>query len=543
MKDVENILILGAGLMQKPAILAAKKLGCRAVVVDGNPKAACVSLADDFYPVDLKDRKSLIELALKLKSCGGLKAVFTAGTDFSASVAAVAEKCGLPGHSLAAAENASDKTKMRSCFESYSVPSPEFKKLKSLDFADFSSEEKYTFPLVVKPVDNMGGRGCRMVRSKDELDFAAASAIRHSRSETAILEAYMDGPEYSIDSILYDGKLFITGFADRHIKYPPYFIEVGHTMPTESDRKKYCQLVSAFALGIKSLGLTRGAAKADIKFTEKGPMIGEIAARLSGGYMSGWTYPYASDCPLTEQALAVSCGFSADYLENHKIPLEFIPPADMKNAEQPFELYDVPCLRTSAERAWISIPGVIKSVEGLDEAAKVEYVKDVLPRVGAGACVNFPRNNVEKCGNIITAAPTRVQAVEAAQEAIRKITVTLMPNNPETDAFLAGFSESSEKGFPPSAYQLDEKAYAELEKFRSELTVIPADAPVKPLMPDFLNKVALSDAVDWNYCTIEQTLDRFDRLCPKHKKMDSYVFWKALIRGGIQGVLYVAAIE
>ena len=52
MKDVESILILGAGLMQKPAILAAKKLGCRAVVVDGNPKAACVSLADDFYPVD-----------------------------------------------------------------------------------------------------------------------------------------------------------------------------------------------------------------------------------------------------------------------------------------------------------------------------------------------------------------------------------------------------------------------------------------------------------------------------------------------------------
>ena len=60
---MKKIMILGAGLMQKPAILAAKELGFESVVVDGNPKAVSVPLADRFEPIDLKDRESLLRLA------------------------------------------------------------------------------------------------------------------------------------------------------------------------------------------------------------------------------------------------------------------------------------------------------------------------------------------------------------------------------------------------------------------------------------------------------------------------------------------------
>ena len=34
---MKHILILGAGLMQKPAIDSAHELGCHVTVVDGNP--------------------------------------------------------------------------------------------------------------------------------------------------------------------------------------------------------------------------------------------------------------------------------------------------------------------------------------------------------------------------------------------------------------------------------------------------------------------------------------------------------------------------
>ena len=52
MNKSENILILGAGLMQKPAILAGKNLGLNVVVIDANPNAVCVPLADRFEKID-----------------------------------------------------------------------------------------------------------------------------------------------------------------------------------------------------------------------------------------------------------------------------------------------------------------------------------------------------------------------------------------------------------------------------------------------------------------------------------------------------------
>ena len=58
-----TLLVLGAGLMQRPAIEAARSLDCQVVVVDGNHQALCVPLADQFFPLDLKDKEGIKELA------------------------------------------------------------------------------------------------------------------------------------------------------------------------------------------------------------------------------------------------------------------------------------------------------------------------------------------------------------------------------------------------------------------------------------------------------------------------------------------------
>ena len=73
----KNILILGASLLQKPAILSAKELGCKVFVVDANPKALCVSLADVFEQIDLKDEEKLLFYAKQIQKTEGLSGVFT----------------------------------------------------------------------------------------------------------------------------------------------------------------------------------------------------------------------------------------------------------------------------------------------------------------------------------------------------------------------------------------------------------------------------------------------------------------------------------
>jgi hypothetical protein len=69
-------------------------------------------------------------------------------------------------------------------------------------------------------------------QSSSELAAAWKDAVSHSRSGRAILEEYLDGPEFSLDAIVHSGTITIRGIADRHIHFEPYFIEMGHTMPT-----------------------------------------------------------------------------------------------------------------------------------------------------------------------------------------------------------------------------------------------------------------------------------------------------------------------
>lgn len=465
----KRVFMLGAGFMQGVAIRAARALGCTVVAADGNPSAVCAAEADEFVCIDLKDTARLIDYARYLQQNGGLDAVFTAATDFSAAVAAIAAACGLRGHTLKAALNATDKVRMRECFRKAGVPSPAFIELTAADLAapadrlEARGNVRYSdlgaatadtlerrlgelagrFPLVVKPVDNMGARGCSLVKNLSELRKAAATALQYSRSGRAIVEEYIEGSEFSIEGLIFGGRLYITALADRHIFFPPYFIEMGHTIPSDCTQDIADEVMSVFERGVHALGLTDGAVKGDILVRNGKAFVGEIAARLSGGYMSGWTVPYSCGLDITAAALTLALGGSPRL---HTCGKDFFVVPLKQN-----------CPFVSAERAWISIPGQVASVSGLEAARAAPFVKDVFPRAGAGDTVVFPQNNVEKCGNVLSAAPSRREAVQASEVACRKIVLRLRPHVAETDAFLAELHSPAEQQiFPPNFLQFTE---------------------------------------------------------------------------------------
>ncbi|MDR2071151.1 MAG: ATP-grasp domain-containing protein [Treponema sp.] len=520
------LIILGAGVMQGPSITLAREMGLETLAVDGDPHAPWASKADRFEHIDLKDKEGIEALAQRLQKEGRLGGVMTAGTDFSATVAWVAQRLGLPGIPYEAALNASDKERMRRCFHAAGIPAPQFVVLQAPPGGDFSLP--FSFPAVVKPVDNMGGRGCRRVDSREDLEAAVPGALRFSRSGRVIVEEYLDGPEFSVDALVYQGKITICGLADRHIFFPPYFIEMGHTMPAALDPASADTLLGAFKDGVRALGLAGGdsfgAAKGDLKLTSQGPRIGEIAARLSGGYMSGWTYPYASGVEVTRGAIMAALG---------QVPRNLAPARSW----------------TSAERAFISIPGTVRSFHGLEEARSMPHIKDLFLRVQPGSRVAFPENNVSKCGNVISAAAVRETAVNAADAAIRGIRIRLEAPDAETDAFLGLIPGAApeEKGFPPDAFSLPPGLAAMLEALPESVPLPAQDAaglPGPSLVP--FPAFAESGLRDYQGRTVEESLTAVRELSgfllPPNANPGvpcaGRGFWAALIRGGYQGALY-----
>ena len=532
----KRILILGAGVMQGPAIRSAKAMGLETVVIDGDPNAAMAYEADRFEVIDLKDTAKILAFAKILQTEDRLDGVMTAGTDFSASVAFAAEHLGLPGIPYETSLDASDKERMRKRFREAGLPSPAFTiftKDTIKDTSDILQNEPFTYPVVVKPVDNMGARGCRRVDNNMDLGAAVAAAISFSRSERAIVEEYMEGPEFSVDAIVFQGEVTICGLADRHIFFPPYFIEMGHTMPTNFPVKDQEAILEVFIRGIKALGIENGAAKGDIKLTSRGPMIGEIAARLSGGYMSGWTYPYASGVNPAAGALSVALGQKPEGLS--------------------------PAINwTSAERAFISIPGMVKSIEGTETAGNMPCIKDLFLRAAPGQRIFFPENNVSKAGNVISAAPDRQTAVQAAEDAVKTILIRLTAPDEATDAFLAANVE-----FPPSAYKLDSAQLEQLARMvsgtgfdstkvqpfhqNSDSSFVPpclSEMNIKIFPFPAFTESALTDYVGR---TPRETLEAIKtltglELIETEKDTRGSVlgreFWASLVRGGYQGAVY-----
>ncbi len=511
------LLILGAGVMQGPAIRIAKAKGYRVYAADGNPDAPEARSADQFLHIDLKDKIALAQAAAGID---GLSGVMTAGTDFSASVAWVAERLGLPGLPHEVAMDASDKARMRAKLAEGGVPVPAFAYGTIVDDPEVLAARVAPLPLVVKPVDNMGSRGCRLARTLPELREAWTDAVRHSRSGKAIIEAYLQGPEFSLDAIVRNDHVVLRGIADRVVVFEPFFVEMGHTIPTSYGKEVVDEVVAVFEAGIKALGIRNGAAKGDIKYTRAGAFVGEIAARLSGGYMSGWTYPYSSGIEATAEAIDLACGVEPDF---------------------PERAHDLVC----SERAWISISGKISAIYGIEQATNMSCVRNLFSRAVPGDRVVFPCNNVEKCGNVLAVASSSMEADAAAESAARSVLLRLEPDDAETAAFLRGEGRMTGPDgsiWPPEAYDgLSAMTLSSLAKM-PDMVRMASDGGSYSIAP--LHGAEQEVAVDWQGRSISDTLDVVAAMSGATVGLHGDLvfgasFWRALFRGGYQAGVWV----
>jgi biotin carboxylase len=362
----------------------------------------------------------------------------------------------------------------------------------------------------------MGARGVQRVDSREALAEACRSALALSRSSRVIVEKYMEGSEFSLDALVDHGRVTVCGVADRHIFFPPSFVEMGHTIPTEADASTVRSLEKAFAAGIAALGITTGAAKGDIKLTPRGPMIGEIAARLSGGYMSGWTFPLSSGVEVTEAALEIAVG---------------LPPGDLRPRFQ----------RICAERAFISLPGTVEEVAGIEDAQRVPGVEEVFLRTGPGEEVVFPANNVQKCGNLIAVGEDRAEALGAARAGLAAVWIRLKPLSEKTSRYL--FRETGNDAFSSARDDL-KRRIAAMPPFRGDALHL---SPEKRILVEPLTDAREDHVEDWYGMTLRESaalaLRRGGGSPAERTGSDSFIlsglFWRAVLRGSAQGGAYL----
>jgi len=296
--------------MQIPAILTAKSLGLRVVATDRDSDALGFQFCDEAAVLDSKDVSGHVRFAQENAQRFNLRGAF-AGSDVAVTVAAVTESLALPGISLEVAQRSNNKSLMKERWLRDGIPTPFAVEVSTLDEAR-QALRHVGFPAIIKAVDNAASRGSKTIYSYESLPLAFQQAVSASKTETALVEQYVLGPEQSVETIIWRGKHYHVGMADRSFDFHPYHIETSHTDPSQLATDIQRRIYDVVDAAADSLGIDFGPAKADMILTNQGPMILEMPARLSGGFHSQYTTPLSSGKDPIRAVIEMAVGYPLD---------------------------------------------------------------------------------------------------------------------------------------------------------------------------------------------------------------------------------------
>lgn len=256
----KNILVVGGGFGQLPAIIAAQELGFKVVVVDRNADAAGMHLADIAIPIDIIDIEAVVFAAKQYQVCGALTMQSDIGVP---TVGAVVDALGLPGNGRAVADRCSNKILMRQSLAQYGVPQPVFAAVSSAQEARRAAQD-IGFPCVIKAPDSSGSRGVVKVNTPEEVPAAFAEAMRYTRGQHLLVEEFISGIEIGAQGFSIDGHCVLALVHDDEMSDPPYMVPVAHAFPSSLSPTQLAQADAAVKACVDALGIVSGPSNIDL---------------------------------------------------------------------------------------------------------------------------------------------------------------------------------------------------------------------------------------------------------------------------------------
>ena len=168
------------------------------------------------------------------------------------------EELGLSGITKLQAIRATNKHLMREAFERGNAPSP-----KSFCFEDANKAWKCfckELPKdgILKPSRNSGSRGiAKIQKGLSEVQFVELfnRAKEKSRDKSVMLEQFVEGPEFSVEIIAWNGEVNVLTVTDKKTTEAPYFVELGHNQPSCFPQYTVDSIKDAAVAGVKALGV------------------------------------------------------------------------------------------------------------------------------------------------------------------------------------------------------------------------------------------------------------------------------------------------
>lgn len=377
-----NLVMIG---FRRDAHEAALTRGWRAhFLVDSTrqPPRSGVSWAS----VDLNgDVRSWEEAARRLAGDATIDAVIASGESSVVPAALLRERLGVAGMSVATARRCHDKDRMKDALGAAGVPCARYLPLSPSSDVD-NVIETLGLPLVIKASNSSGGRGTHICRSRSDV----AAALRPG----LLAEAFVPGTEYSVESFVHRGQVCFLNVTS--------YLRPGwaNIVPADLPVERVETIARLNRQTIAALGVEQGMTHMEFFASERGDIVGELAARPPGGALM--------------ELIGDAYGFDAWQafldIETGRIP-RF--PSGLRRFEGVYFLH----------------PGAgrVQAVRGLKRSRQLEHISAVSCRVKPGDIIEERVGVGQSVGRIRAGAPDYTSVAEALLNAHRCVEIELAP--------------------------------------------------------------------------------------------------------------------
>jgi biotin carboxylase len=389
-------LLIGAGTEQVPVIDVAHQLDVEVIAVDGDPRAPGFALADEAYPLDLRDVDGIVERA----RAHGCRFVLPAPLGaFLVTVGEVNETLGLPGLSAAAARNCVDKDRAAGCLREASLPAAEGVSVSETHPAAVkAAAERLGYPVVVKPSRGSGSRGVFVAGTRADLDallpWHLEERARLPAPQATFVERVIAGREIGIDGAMIGAEFYLVLVRDKELTPLPYRLGRGYLAPAAIDEPSRQAVADAVRRAARTFGLRDCLLHADVIVDRDGAAhVIEMAGRPSGFHITSRMIPATLGMSPLREIISHLLGDTADLTprQHHGSVLR------MLRAE----------------------PGTVRAVTGIEAALAMPGVVACETFLGPGDVVvpQVDGRTGFRCGYLLSAAPDRAGAERCWQTA------------------------------------------------------------------------------------------------------------------------------
>lgn len=390
---MKKLMIMGAGIYQVPLIKKAKEMGIWTIVVSIPGNYPGFAIADQIYYENTVDYEKVLEIARKEQIDG----IVTAGTDVAViTIGKVCDELGLSGLSFEAAKIAANKIRMKEKYEEYGVRTARFRKL---SFSDDMYEKTagLNFPLIFKSVDMSGSRGITRVDSREEFEAARANVMGNTRSDSYIIEEFIEGEEFGAQAFVYRGQVqFILPHGD-YVFHGDTGVPIGHFAPYDLKPEIIQDAKEQLEKAVQAMGLDNCAINADFILKSDQTYVLELGGRSGATCLAELVSIYYG-YDYYEKLIRAALGEDVDFPQTSAVP----------NASM--------LLRSEKN-------GVIRSIENANQPDPDIY--EIQFDYKVGDAVKKFRVGPDRIGHVVTKGDTLEAAVAKLQEALDRIHITV----------------------------------------------------------------------------------------------------------------------